>query len=115
MSLIDEKKELCVRLTISAAGDGMGGYDGGWTEGAEFLAAIVKGDTVATRTAEKQDIAERFTVTVDKGLVLDFHDVFRRKSDGAVFRVTSNIKDSETPPRATFQIGQVYAERWELP
>lgn len=115
MSLIDEKKELCVRLTISAAGDGMGGYDGAWTEGAEFLAAIVKDNTLQARTAEKQGVTELFTVTVDKGLALDFHDVFRRKSDGAVFRVTSNIKDSETPPRATFQIGQVSAERWELP
>ena len=49
-----------------------------------------------------------------KGQTLQFHDVFRRLSDGYVFRVTDNIQDSETPARATFQIGQVHAERWDL-
>lgn len=115
MSLIDEMKESCVMLDKRTVSDGMGGYTIVWADGAEFSAAIVKDNSMQARTAEKQGVTEVYTVTVDKGLALDFHDVFRRKSDGAVFRVTSNIKDSETPPRASFQIGQVSAERWELP
>ena len=43
-----------------------------------------------------------------------FINELRRVSDGTVFRVTSNVKDSETPDVSTFQIGQVTAERWEL-
>jgi hypothetical protein len=53
-------------------------------------------------------------LTVDKGIDLDFHDVFKRVKDGAVFRVTSNVTDSETPSIASFQIGQVTAEKWVL-
>ena len=115
MSLIDEAKEACVMLDRRTVADGMGGFTQTWVEGADFSAAIVKDNTMQARIAEKQGVTEVYTVTVDKGLTLDYHDVFRRKSDNAVFRVTSNIVDSETPARATFQIGQVTAERWVLP
>lgn len=115
MSLIDEMKEPCVMLDKRTVSDGMGGFSQEWADGAAFTAAIVKDNTMQARTAEKQGVTEVYTVTVNKGLALDFHDVFRRISDGAIFRVTSNIADSQTPARATFQIGQVSAERWVLP
>lgn len=115
MSLIDEMKEPCVMLDKRTVSDGMGGFTVQWVDGAAFTAAVVKDNTMQARIAEKQGVSEVYTVTVDKGLTLDFHDVFRRIADGAVFRVTSNITDSETPARATFQIGQVTAERWVLP
>lgn len=114
MSLIDEMKEPCVMLDRQTVPDGLGGFTREWREGAQFSAAIVKDSTMQARIAEKQGVTEVYTVTVSKGLTLDYHDVFRRISDGAVFRVTSNVIDSETPARASFQIGQVTAERWEL-
>ena len=114
MSLIDVMMEDCVMLAKRTVPDGLGGFSIEWQEGATFRAAIVKDNTLAARVAEKQGVSEVYTVTVDKGLALQYHDVFRRLSDGYVFRVTSNIRDSETPSVATFQIGQVTAERWEL-
>lgn len=114
MSLIDVMKKTCVMLDRSTVSDGLGSFVYVWLEGAEFQAAIVKGKTNAARVAEKQGVTEDYTVTVDKGIQLQYHDVFRRVEDGAVFRVTSNVTDSETPSVATFQIGQVTAERWEL-
>lgn len=94
--------------------DGLGGFTYQWTQGAVFEAAIVKNTTLEARIAEKQGVTELYTVTVHKGLTLEYHDVFKRLSDNAIFRVTANTHDSETPKRATFQIGQVTAERWEL-
>lgn len=114
MSLIDVMMEECVMLDKRTVSDGLGGFSYEWTEGAPFRAAIVKNTTLEARIAEKQGVTELYTVTVDKGLVLQYHDVFRRVSDGLTFRVTSNIRDSETPTVASFQIGQVTAERWEL-
>lgn len=114
MSLIDSMMEDCVMIDKRTVPDGLGGFRPTWVDGAEFQAAIVKDSTLAARVAEKQGITEIYTITVNRGLVLQYHDVFRRVSDGAVFRVTSNISDSETPDVATFQIGQVTAERWEL-
>lgn len=114
MSLIDVMMEDCVMLDKRTVPDGLGGFTYEWVEGATFNAAVIKDNTLAARVAEKQGVTELYTVTVDKGLPLQYHDVFRRLSDGYTFRVTSNVTDSETPSVATFQIGQVTAERWEL-
>lgn len=112
--LYQEIMDNCAMMDRRTVSDGLGGFTYEWTQGAEFAAAVVKNNTLDARLAEKQGVTEVYTVTVDKGLTLEFHDVFKRLRDGAIFRVTSNITDSETPPRATFQIGQVSAERWTL-
>ena len=114
MSLIDVMMEDCVMIDKRTVPDGVGGFVPEWVDGAPFKAAVIKNNTLEARVAEKQGVTELYTVTVDKGIKLQYHDVFRRLSDGLTFRVTSNIRDSETPSVATFQIGQVTAERWEL-
>lgn len=116
MSLIDEMLESCTMLDRVTASNGMGGFTQSYRPGATFEAAIVKNSTMQARIAEKQGVTELYTVTVYKGVSLDYHDVFRRDSDGQVFRVTSNIKDSSPPTSASglVQIGQVTAERWSV-
>lgn len=114
MSLIDTAKVDVVMMDKITAPDGMGGIVRVWAEGAPFRAVIVKDSTLAARVAEKEGVTELYTVTTDKDIELDYHDVFKRVSDGAIFRVTSNVADSKTPSVASFQIGQVTAERWVL-
>lgn len=114
MRLYETMMEPCTMQDKTTVPDGLGGFVYAWVDGATFQAAITKDSTMQARIAEKQGVTEVYTVTVQKGVTLDFHDVFKRDSDGAIFRVTSNIKDSETPGVATFQIGQVTAERWAL-
>ena len=114
MSLIDEAMTSCTMLDKKTV-ETPTGYKSVWVDGVTFYAVIRKDSTMEARIAEKQGVTELYTVTVAKGLDLDFHDVFRRESDGAIFRVTSNQTDSETPARASFQIGQVTAEKWVLP
>lgn len=115
MRLFEEGMEKCVLMDRRTISDGMGGYSQVWTEGAEFDAAVVKDNTLNARVAEKEGVTELYTVTVYKTVPLQFHDVFKRISNGDIFRVTSNITDSQTPNRASFQIGQVIAEKWVLP
>ena len=55
-----------------------------------------------------------YTVTTERNMGLDFHDVFRRDSDGDIFRVTSDSKDVQTPDVSSFQFAQVSAEKWSL-
>lgn len=104
----------CVRMIQTETADGLGGFISGWTQGDTFRAAVVKEKTQEGLTAEKQEIAQRYRVTVDQPNILRYHDVFVRVEDGAVFRVTSDITDSESPPVASFALAQVTAERWEL-
>lgn len=114
MSLIDEFKTACTLLTKTRVPDGEGGWVVSWTDGMQFKAAIVHNTTIAARVAEKEGMASTFTVTTEKNMALDFHDVFRRESDGDTFRVTSDSQDVQTPDSASFQFAQVTAEKWML-
>lgn len=114
MSLLNEIKNTCVILDKRTISDGMGGYKIEYIEGASFQAAVIKDSTLNARVAEKQGVKEIYTVVVDKGVPLEFHDIFRRESDGLTFRVTSNITDSEAPDRSTVKIGKVSAERFDI-
>lgn len=112
--MIDDLMEDCVMLDKRSVPDGQGGFDYIWEEGAPFQATIVKNGSLEARVAEKSGVKDTYTVTVYKGTPLQLGDVFRREKDGNTFRVTSNVKDTESPPMATFQIGNVSAERWEV-
>jgi hypothetical protein len=70
--------------------------------------------TLQARVAESEGMKAIYTVTTERAMPLDFHDVFRRVSDGQVFRVTSDGTDKQTPDRAGFQFSQVSAEEWGL-
>lgn len=112
--LFEEFKVECELLEKRRTPDGEGGWIVDWVPGPTFRAAIVTDTTLQARLAEKEGMASKYTVTTDRSLPLDFHDVFRRVSDGKVFRVTSDSSDKETPGRATFQFHQVTAEEWQL-
>lgn len=114
MSLIDEQMESCTMVDKRSIPDGQGGFDYEWVDGATFNAAVTKDSSLQARIAEKQGVTEIYSITVPRGVILRVNDVVKRNSDGAIFRVTSNIVDDETPNRASFQYGQVTAEKWVL-
>lgn len=114
MSLLDSIMESCTMQDRVTTNDGVLGFVSTWKDGAAFQAAIIKDSSMEARVAEKQGVTEVFTVVTEKGMALEYHDVFRRNSDGQIFRVTSNQKDSEAPDASTVKIGKVTAERWEL-
>jgi head-tail adaptor len=112
MSLLTQMMEPCVILNRVRTDDDFGGYKEEWVEGATFRAAIGKMSSPEVIVAEKQGLSETFTVVVNKGFSLDYHDVFKRVSDGSIFRVTSRTEDSESHPASTVRIAKVTAERW---
>ena len=107
--------EQCQILNHIRTDDDFGGYTDAWEAGAKFMAAIAKMNSAEMILAEKQGISETYTVVVDEAFSLDYHDVFQRISDNAVFRVTSRTTDSTAHPASTVRIAKVTAERWELP
>ena len=112
--LVDNFKVPCVFIEKRTVPDGEGGYTASWAEGASFEAAIIRNSTAQVRIAEQEGFTNVYTVTVGKNVPLDFHDVFKRVSDGQVFRVTSNADDMQTPTVASFSFWQVNAEEWRL-
>lgn len=113
--LIKQAMTPCVMIVKVREPDGQGGTTTNYAEGAEFMAAIKKHDTLEAIIAEKQGVTEVYNVTTAKGVGLDYGETFKRMSDGAMFRVTSNAKDSETPKAASFAFERVRAERWKMP
>lgn len=114
MTLIDSFKEPYVLMEKKRVSDGEGGWTTAWVDGATFDAAVVRDATLAARVAEKEGVSNVYTVTTDTNARLEFHDVFKRVSDGQVFRVTSNGDDMRAPDVATFSFEQVSAEEWSL-
>lgn len=104
----------CTLLEKTRIPDGEGGWDTSWSDGVKFDAAIAHASSIEARVAESEGMASTFTVWTEKGITLEFHDVFRRDSDGQVFRVTSQGGDEQSPDRATFDLTHVSAERWQL-
>lgn len=112
MSLLTDAMTACVMLNKVTADDGYGGEITTWTEGAHFDAAITLDTSIQARTAQAQGVNNLYTVTVDRNKSLDFHDVFKRLSDGKIFRITSDGADKHTPDSASFQVRQASAEEW---
>lgn len=115
MSLLTEAMENCILIDKRTAADGYGGYTTEWVDGAPFTAAIVLDNSMQARVAEKQGVTALYTITTTKAMNLQYHDVFRRVSDGKVFRVTSDGDDKKTPQSAGLNMRQVSAEEFVIP
>lgn len=114
MSLIDAMMEECILMDKVRTPDGEGGFNTEWTEGAEILVAIVNDTSMQARIAESQGVSSTYTLTTKKDVVLDFHDVIKRVSDGKMFRVTSDSTDKASPNVSTLNMRQCSAEKWSL-
>lgn len=114
VGLMNDFLEDCVLIEKTRVPDGEGGWRTSWVDGMEFQAAITYDTTIQARVAESEGMKATYTVTTESGMALDFHDVFRRKRDGQIFRVTSQGDDRKTPASASFQVSQVAAEEWSL-
>lgn len=114
MSLLSEAMENCVILNKQTTQDTYGGYITTWADGAEFKAAITFDTSLEARVADKQGVSSLYTVTTSRSLTLEYHDVFRRVSDGKIFRVTSDGDDKYTPRSAGLNMRQVTAEEWSI-
>lgn len=116
MNLLESMMEPCVMMDKTSVSDGAGGFSSAWVEGAEFNAFVRKETAPEIIVAEKEGAKETFTVVVKKGIPLDYHDVFRRVSDGAIFRLTSSVLDDAAPESAStpVKIAKAGCERWAL-
>lgn len=115
MSLLSEAMETCTMLDKLTQPDTYGGYYSVWQDGATFQAAIVMDSSMQARTAAAAGVTALYTVTTSRASNLQYHDVFRRGSDGKIFRVTSDGDDKRTPFSASLDMRQVSAEEWRLP
>lgn len=114
MSLLSEAYEALTMIDKKTVEDGRGGVETKWIDGAKFEGACVLDSSMQARIAEKDGVTALYTVTTSRAINLQYHDIFRRESDGKIFRVTSDGDDNKTPKSASLDMRQVTAEEWRL-
>ena len=114
MSLLLDGVEKCAMLTKTGKRpDGEGGSSYYWELGEEFTAAFDFQASMQAKVAEKQGVTGLWNILVKKETRLEFHNMFKRLSDGQVFRVTSK-DDRATPKNAGLGLRLISAEEWTL-
>jgi len=112
IDLLSEAMESCVMLNKSVIDDDYGGEKTVWTEGASFQAAFEFNASIQAKIAQAQGATDMYTVTTRRIKTLEYHDVFKRLSDGKIFRVTSDGQDKKTPRSAGLDMRVVTAEEF---
>lgn len=115
MSLLESAYEPFIFINKTFVPDGEGAGSFTWTEGAEFMATADFAQSSLARIAEKLTESVSCTVTTPRSMVLEPMDVIKRKSDGQLFRITSDGKNKKTPAAAYLDMRQSTAVLWELP
>lgn len=116
MSLLDETMEDCVMLDKITVPDIYGsGIITTYKEGAPFTANVVFDSSTQGKIAAVQGVKNLYTVITKKTIAFAYHDVFKRLSDGKIFRITSDGNDNKTPPSAGLNMRATSAEEWQPP
>lgn len=114
MSLLSEAMEPFVIMDKVTENDGYGSVVTKYEEGATIEAAAARNDSIEARVALKNQVKDIYTVVTHKSVVLRYHDVIKRVSDGKIFRITSDGDDNTTPKSSAIDARRVSAEEWEL-
>ena len=114
MSLFYRRMGRCVIMIPERVPDGSGGYTTTWNEGESFMASVIRDTSSEARIAEAAGVVESYTVSVLRSTQLKYHDVFKRLTDGKVFRVTSDNGGMKAPEFASINMAQSTAEAWRL-
>lgn len=115
MGLIDAMMVPCLHMVAKRTPDGSGGFNTEWQEGESIQAAIVRDSSSEAKIADAAGTVRLYTVTVSRSVRLKYHDVIKRLSDGAIFRITSDNSEMKTPACTALDIAQSTAEAWRLP
>ena len=114
MSLLEDAMESFNIIDKIKVNDGYGGTIDSWSEGIEIKAAAVLDSSDEMRVAMAEGVKASYTITTNKNVNLQYHDVIKRQRDGKILRITSDGDDNYTPAAATLNMRQVTAEEWEL-
>lgn len=115
MSLLDEYTEDYVIVNKLVVSDGYGGQTTVWKDGATIKGALALASQSEVTVAGARGEKVTHTMLIDKSIILDYHTVLRRVTDGRVFRTTSTGTEDKTPKSSSLNKRKVTCEEWEIP
>lgn len=114
MSLLSGAMEDFIIQDKKTIADGYGGFSTQWTDGALIQCVAVLNTSIEMSVAQALGSTSKYTVTTNKNINLQYHDVIKRVRDNKIFRITSDGDDKATPQSAMLDMRQVTAEEWNL-
>lgn len=106
--MINDDYEDFYYIAVSMIPDGEGGQISEKHNIKEFKAVVRLDQFSETKIAEKSGKNVTYTITTRRNIQLKFNDLIKRKSDGKIFRITSDSRC--TPKTAGLDMRQVTAE-----
>lgn len=104
------------RMSVVSVADGQGGYTKTWSQSVSTVQiAMACNQSLEALKAMAQGVRSVYTLNFDSGIALAYNEYIKRASDGAIFRITSDPADNETPSVTTLDRRTATAERTELP
>lgn len=103
------------RMTPTTADDGQGGRTRTFVQGAAISVALFPNQSIEALKAMAQGVTSIYTLNFDKSITLAYDEYIKRASDNAIFRITSDPSDNETPTVTDLDRRTATAERTGLP
>ena len=113
--MIQDFEETFYRMTPTETNDGAGGRRKSYVNGAAISVALFCNQSLEAQKALAQGVTSIYTLNFDKSITLAYDEYIKRASDSAIFRITSNPSDNETPSVTDLDRRTATAERTELP
>ena len=108
-------EETFYRMKKVETNDGEGGRTRVWTHGAAVSVALYCDQSLEAQKAMAQGVKSVYTLNFDKSITLAYDEYIKRASDSAIFRITSDPADHETPSVTDLNRRTATAERTVLP
>ena len=113
--MIQDFEEKFCRMTLTETPDGQGGYNKTFMQGAAVSVALYCDQSLEAQKAMAQGVRSIYTLNFDKSITLAYDEYIKRASDNAIFRITSDPADNETPTVTDLDRRTATAERTRLP
>lgn len=119
--LLEKNFEPFEILACTKTDDGIGGGSCTWTVSGSFDGTAVIAQTAhaaakdqTVQHANAQSAEPKYTLLTRRAVLLPFHTVIRRISDGRIFRTLSDPDDAKTPKGSHLDLRMHAAEEWKL-
>lgn len=113
--MIQDFEEKFYRMTLTETNDGAGGRTKTYVQGAAVSVALYCNQSLEAQKAMAQGVRSIYTLNFAKSITLAYDEYIKRLSDNAIFRITSDPADNETPTVTDLDRRTATAEKTRLP
>ena len=113
--MIQDFEESFYRMVLTEVNDGEGGRTKTYVNGASVKIALYCDQSMEARKAMSENVTSIYTLNFANTITLVHDEYIKRASDSAIFRITSDPVDHQSPSVTALNRRTATAERTRLP